>query len=285
MCSLALKKAKDDHRLPYVFATTDMMQSILRQKQIMEIFPEALKAREFEVYYQPKVDTMHNRMVGAEALVRWNHEGQVVRPDEFIGILERDDSICSLDRYVFEQVCKHIRHWINHGIEPVRISTNFSRMNLLDSGFVKFIEDTLKHYRLPRKYIEVEITETASESDSELLSRFLNDMHKIGVSTAIDDFGTGYSSLNLLRDFPADVLKIDKSFIDRHTNTERGNIVLSNISRMASELNMDIITEGVENWEQVEFLRSINVNFVQGFLFDKPMNVSEFEKRLKQKDY
>ena len=131
----------------------------------------------------------------------------------------------------------------------------------------------------------MEVTETISEEDHDRLRRFISDMHDSQIAMAIDDFGTGYSSLNLLRDFSADVLKLDKSFIDGHTGTKRDSVVVSNVAKMANELDMSVITEGVENWEQVEFLKSVNINMVQGFLFDKPLPKEAFERRLNNKAY
>ena len=131
----------------------------------------------------------------------------------------------------------------------------------------------------------MEVTETISEEENDRLSRFIHEMRESEIAMAIDDFGTGYSSLNLLRDFQADVLKLDKSFIDRHTDTKRDSVVVSNVAKMANELDMSVITEGVEKWEQVEFLKSVNIDMVQGFLFDKPLPKDVFEQRLKNKKY
>ena len=131
----------------------------------------------------------------------------------------------------------------------------------------------------------MEITETVSEEDNDRLRRFMSDMHESKIAMAIDDFGTGYSSLNILRDFSADVLKLDKSFIDGHTDTRRDSVVVANVAKMANELDMSVITEGVENWEQVDFLKSVNIDMVQGFLFDKPLPKADFESRLKNKAY
>lgn len=131
----------------------------------------------------------------------------------------------------------------------------------------------------------MEVTETVSEEENSRLSRFLREMHESDIAMAIDDFGTGYSSLNLLRNFSADVLKLDKSFIDGHTGTERDSVVVSNVAKMANELNTSVITEGVEKWEQVEFLKSVNIDLVQGFLFDRPLPKEDFEERLKNKSY
>ena len=131
----------------------------------------------------------------------------------------------------------------------------------------------------------MEITETVSEEDNDRLRKFMREMHSSEIAMAIDDFGTGYSSLNILRDFSADVLKLDKSFIDRHTDKKRDSVVVANVAKMASELDMSVITEGVESWDQVDFLRSVNIDTVQGYLFDKPLPKEDFESRLKKKTY
>ena len=284
-CSTALNVAKYEKHVPYLFSTPEMHSKAIRQKQILSVFADALERGEFRPFYQPKVNTKTKTLAGAEALVRWIKDGTVIAPGEFIPVLETGDSICVLDFYIFEQVCRDIRKWLDDGIEPVRISTNFSRRNLSNPGFSEKIKKTLAAYDIPKRYIEVEVTETINEEETDRLARFIREMHDSEIAMAIDDFGTGYSSLNLLRDFSADVLKLDKSFIDGHTGTKRDSVVVSNVAKMASELDMSVITEGVERWEQVEFLRSVNINMVQGFLFDKPLPKDAFEQRLKNKVY
>ena len=284
-CSTALNVAKYEKHVPYLFSTPELHSKAIRQKHILSVFAESLEKGEFQPYYQPKVNTKSKTLAGAEALVRWIRDGAVIAPGEFIPVLETGDSICVLDFYIFEQVCRDIRKWLDSGIEPVRISTNFSRRNLSNPEFAERIRRILEAYDIPRRYIEVEVTETISEEENDRLSKFMRDMRESKIAMAIDDFGTGYSSLNLLRDFPADVLKLDKSFIDRHTGTKRDSVVVSNVAKMAEELEMSVITEGVEEWEQVEFLRSVNINMVQGFLFDKPLPKEAFEQRLKNKTY
>ncbi len=284
-CSTALNVARYDKHVPYLFSTPEMHSKAIQQKQILSVFTDALAKGEFTPFYQPKVNTKTRTLAGAEALVRWIRDGKTISPGVFIPVLEAGDSICVLDFYIFEQVCRDIRQWIDEGIEPVRISTNFSRKNLSYPDFPERIKQILTAYRIPKQYIEVEVTETISEEETDRLSRFINDMRASGIAMAIDDFGTGYSSLNLLRDFSADVLKLDKSFIDGHTGTKRDSVVVSNVAKMANELDMSVITEGVENWEQVEFLKSVNINMVQGFLFDKPLPKQAFEQRLRVKRY
>ena len=284
-CSTALNVARYEKHVPYLFSTPEMHTKAIHQKQILSVFADALEKGEFRPYYQPKVNIKTKTLIGAEALVRWIRDGIVIAPGEFIPVLETGDSICVLDFYIFEQVCRDIRKWLDEGIEPVRISTNFSRRNLANPGFSERIKSILDAYGIPKQYIEVEVTETISEEENERFSRFIRDMHESSIAMAIDDFGTGYSSLNLLRNFSADVLKLDKSFIEGHTGTKRDSVVISNVAKMANELDMSVITEGVEKWEQVEFLKSVNINMVQGFLFDKPLPKDAFEQRLNHKTY
>ena len=284
-CSTALNVARYEKHVPYLFSTPEMHSKAIRQKQILSVFADSLAKGEFRPYYQPKVNTKTKTLAGAEALVRWIRDGLTIAPGEFIPVLETGDSICVLDFHIFEQVCRDLRKWLDEGIEPVRISTNFSRRNLADPAFSEKIRRILEMYDIPKRYIEVEVTETISEEENDRLSKFIRDMHESEIAMAIDDFGTGYSSLNLLRDFQADVLKLDKSFIDGHTGTKRDSVVVSNVAKMANELDMSVITEGVEKWEQVEFLKSVNIDMVQGFLFDKPMPKEAFEKRLRHKVY
>ena len=279
-CSMALQLAKNVEKVPYIFVTPELNSLVYQQKQIVQQFPAALANKEFKVFYQPKVDTENNSIVGAEALIRWFNGGRIIPPAEFVPIIEKDGSICQLDFYVLESVCSDIRSWLKNGIKPVRISTNFSRKNLSHPEFANKILQILEKYDVPREYIEVEITETTEEAENDLLISFMNHMHNEKIATAIDDFGTGYTSLNILSDFAVDVLKIDKSFIDRHTKSGKDSVVLSNVIKMAKELDMTIINEGVENWEQVDFLQGIGSTVVQGFLFDKPLPEESFRQRL-----
>ncbi len=284
-CSTALNVARHKERVPYLFSTPELHETVMRQKQLLEAFPAALANGEFHAFYQPKVNTETNTLIGAEALVRWIKNDSIIRPDEFIPVLETDDSICKLDFYIFETVCRDIRRWIDEGTDPVRISTNFSRKNLTHPDFSGHICEVIERYKIPRELIEVELTETLSEEENELLGRFISTMHDDNIVMAIDDFGTGYSSINLLRDFPADVIKLDKSFINKHINTRRDNVVVANIARMAKELDMKAIAEGVESWDQVKFLKGVDIKYVQGYLYDRPMSKEDFEKRLANRQY
>ena len=176
-----------------------------------------------------------------------------------------------------------IRDWLSRGIQPIRVSVNFSRKHLSNKNLAKDIMSVLDKYATESKNIEEELTETVDEAESDLLVSFMEEMKGYHVSMSIDDFGTGYSSLNMLRSFPVDVLKIDKSFIENLEENDR--IVLSNIINMATQLQMEVVAEGVETMQQLEYLRENNCRVVQGFLFDKPMPKEEFEHKINAGNY
>lgn len=281
--AMAMNLAKHVVKKPFVFASEQMRAKGFKDKQIESSFMEALYNGEFKVYYQPKVSGQDYRIVGGEALSRWFKDGVMMPPMDFIPVIERNGMVCLLDFYVLEQVCKDITQWIKEGIKVGRISVNFSRKHLSNPHLVEDIMDILRKYDMAGRYIEIELTETVDEVESNLLIEFIKRMkyHKVRIS--IDDFGTGYSSLNMLRSFSVDVLKIDKSFID--SLDERNKIVLSNIIRMAHELSMEVVAEGVETKEQALYLGEIGCHTLQGYLFDKPLAKEEFERKLQSGTY
>jgi len=281
--AMALNVAKYAVKKPFVFATQQMREKGYKNKQIESSFMEALYNNEFKVFYQPKVSGQDYKVVGGEALSRWFKDGVMMPPMDYIPIIEQNGTVCQLDFYVLEQVCKDITQWLKDGIKVGRISVNFSRKHLTNPHLVEDIMDVLRKYELAGRYIEIELTETVDEAESGLLVEFIKRMkyHKVRIS--IDDFGTGYSSLNMLRTFAVDVLKIDKSFIDNLD--ERNKIVLSNIIRMAHDLNMEVVAEGVETKEQAMYLGDIGCHTLQGFLFDKPLPKEEFETKIVREKY
>ena len=282
-CGMALQMARNAEKKPYVFLSEEIKQRLFKEKQMVSRFVDAIENQEFIVYYQPKVRIDSFTLDGAEALVRWKHNGELISPGEFIPLFERNGMICELDFYVLEKVCIAIREWMSRGIEPVRVSVNFSRRHLTNPCLADDIMKVLNKYETESKYIEIELTETVDEREAGLLAVFMDKMKKYHVTMSIDDFGTGYSSLNMLRTFPVDVLKIDRSFIlDLEQNSKT---VLTNIIRMADELHMDVVAEGVETFEQMNYLKSIDCKVVQGFLFDKPMPLENFEQKLLSKQY
>ena len=261
-----------------------MHEQLMHQKQISQIFSTALRNREFRVYYQPKVALEDKTLCGCEGLCRWMHDGEIIKPMEFIPVLEKEGTVCDLDLYVFEQVCADIRDWIDRGIEPVRVSVNFSQQHLQEDTFAEKLIAIMQKYSIESRYIEVELTEMSGAKNHDAMIEFLQKMREHGVCTSIDDFGTGYSSLNMLREFQMDIIKLDKSFLDRITpenaDYKTDAIIIENIVRMAQSLDLEIISEGVETELQAEFLKSVHCNMAQGFLYDKPLPHDVFEERL-----
>lgn len=283
--SLALLTAKKSVRHDYIWFNEEMLQVSHKNKHIMDLFPHAIESHEFEVYYQPKVDST-STLCGCEALVRWRRNGQLIPPNDFIPLLEKSSNICTLDFYVLEEVCRQIRSWIESDIPPVRVSVNFSKMHLHNRHLADDILSVMNKYHIAAKYIDIELTESSAYENFESLSMFVHEMKTHGVFTSIDDFGTGYSSLNLLKNLPVDVIKLDKSFLDDIPNAkDKDTIVLRSIIRMLNELGIQIICEGVETMEQRDFLLSLGKPIIQGYLYDRPLPAKEFERRLINKNY
>ena len=282
-CGMALSIAKNVTKQPYAFSSADMKQRFYEERQYVAHFSEAVRNKEFKAYYQPKVQVDDYAIVGAEALVRWERDGMLVPPGEFISVFERNGMICELDFIVLEQVCSDIRRWLDMGIIPGRISVNLSRKHLSNPNLAEDIMRILGKYEMESKYLEIELTETVNAEETEQLVSFMNKMKENHIFMSIDDFGTGYSSLNLLRSFPVDVLKIDKSFMDVLDKNNR--IILSNIIRMAEELGMGVVAEGVEQMHQLECLKEMKFKIVQGSLFDGPMPREAFEEKIRKGKY
>ncbi len=284
--STALAESRQEGAPDIIRFSKTLNEKVIANKQATYMFADALRNREFVVYYQPKVSLDSDKLCGAEALVRWIREGRVIPPLSFILALEHDGSICDLDFYVFENVCRDIRSWIDKEIEPVTISINFSKHHLKNNDFATKLISVMERYNIDSKYIEIELTESACYEDFDRLKDFLKIMKKHNISVSIDDFGTGYSSLSLLKDLSVDIIKLDQSFvkaIDSDNGEESTNdmVVIKNIVNMVDELDIDIIAEGVETLKEANFLRSVHCNMAQGFLFNRPMPRDDYEVLLR----
>ena len=281
---MAWNMAKHVQRVPYVFFDERLLQSVENEKWVESVFDEALKNEEFMVYYQPKVMLKNYRLNGAEALCRWKHDGEMILPYRFIPVLEQSHLICDLDFYVLEHVCRDLSRWQEEGKTLVRVSVNLSRVHLGDMDLVEHVVEIVDRYRVPHEYIELELTETTTDVDFRELKQIVIAFRSLGFSVAVDDFGVGYSSLNLIREMPWKVLKIDKSFLPDGTEEAdediQKKVMLKHIIGMAQNLGLECIAEGVETAEQVTILKENNCYHAQGYLFDKPLPVEEFEDRL-----
>lgn len=255
-------------------------------KRVQTAFPSALKNEEFIIHYQPKVDIETKQIVGAEALCRWQRDGKVIPPDDFIPILELNTFVSDLDFYVLDHVCRDMVRWLNEGRQPVRVSVNFSRKHLIDIDLTDHILSIINKYNVPHELIEIELTETTSDVMFSDLRRIVSGLQRENVKTAVDDFGVGYSSLNLIRDIPWDVLKIDKSFVpDTEDDDNISNVMFRHLISLAHDMGLECVVEGVETDEQLRILKKNNCQIAQGFLFDHPLPVEEFEDRLINKTY
>lgn len=272
------KSAPDSRLMLCAFYTDQERLRMLREKDIDNRMTEALDNREFVVYLQPKVSLQDGYVSSAEALVRWHDPLHgVVSPGEFIPAFERNGFIVTLDRYVFEEVCRLLRRWLDEGYTPVPISVNLSRRHLDDPDFLDVFQAIFLKYDIPAHYIEVELTETLVFENLSELIRIIEKIHHIGFTCSLDDFGSGYSSLNMLKDVPADVLKLDRAFFQGDVHNERGQYIVESVLKLAQKLQMRTVAEGVESPTQVEFLRGAHCDMVQGFTFARPMPVHEFE--------
>ena len=257
-----------------------MEKELEKESKIEQEMYQALMNNEFKVYYQPKVYVQDEKLYGAEALVRWEHNGKMVPPSEFVPLFEKNKFILKLDVYVFEQVCSDMKKWKEkYGKEPV-ISVNVSREHFLDEHFLEKYMLIATKNGINTNKIDLEITESATVEAGIDIIEIMNKMKKLEFLISIDDFGTGYSSLSTLQDMPADILKIDKSFVDRIGKNEKN--MIDYILTMAKELKLTTIAEGVETKEQRDYLLEKECDIIQGYYYAKPMPEEEFEEYMEK---
>lgn len=255
-------------------------RKLFREKQLEDMMEGALQKGEFMVYLQPKYAVENESIGGAEALVRWKSADEgMIYPDEFIPLFEKNGFIVQLDLYVFNEVCRAMRSWMDAGLTPVKVSVNCSRINLRLSNFLDRYKEACAKWGVPTEYMEIELTEGLVFEDVERLAQIIGEIHAAGFGCSMDDFGSGYSSLNMIRDIPVDTIKLDRVFFrtaDR--SPERTESVVGCILSMTKSLHMTTVAEGVEERPQVEMLKRLGCDFIQGYYFAKPMPISEFER-------
>lgn len=278
---LAQSKIKGSHTVKYSYYTEEMRNNLLSEQEIAGIMEGALADEQFLVYYQPQYNHATGSLVGAEALVRWKHpERGLISPGLFIPIFERNGFITQLDLYVFGHVCAFLRKCMDQKIPIVPVSSNFSQYDIFQPRFVEKLEELRMKYDVPVKYLRVEITESAIVGGSDRVNEIVKRLRECGYVVEMDDFGSGYSSLNVLREVDLDVIKLDMLFLSEKANNNRGGTIISSIVRMAKWLDMPVIAEGVETMGQADFLRSIGCEYIQGYLYSKPLPEEEFEALL-----
>ena len=252
---------------------------MLRAGQIEKDMERALKEKEYVMYLQPKYRLSDNSMCGAEVLCRWEHPDKgLIPPNDFIPLFEKNGFILKLDEYMWEEACKTIRKWIDEKKEPIPISVNISRYHLQHNDLERVLMHLIDKYQLTPEMLNLEITESLFLDNPEEMNRALERLQNLGFKLEVDDFGSGFSSLNLIRNISVDTIKIDKEFLDSEIATEKGKIVVNHTIDMAKDLHLQVIAEGVETKEHVDFLKESHCDVAQGFFFAKPMPLPEFEK-------
>lgn len=263
--------------LTYVkFFEEGMNHSVLTGKYVEDHMEKALENGEFVMYLQPKYRMPDNTIVGAEALVRWiQADNRIVSPVDFIPVFERNGFVTKMDECIWEQACQTIRAWLDNGVEPVPISVNVSRLHLKQNTFIDVLDCLVDKYQIPKKYLEIEITETYDEQG---ICEGIILLKKHGYTLLMDDFGSGYSSLNTLKDTQFDVIKIDRAFLQNFIGSERGQKIVEHTIQMTKSIGLDMVAEGVETKEQAAFLMDCGCDIAQGFYYAKPMEVESFNR-------
>jgi len=277
----AMHEAKESGRNRYVFYTKEMDARAQESLEYEMGLRKALQNSEFLVYYQPRVNTATGKVVGAEALLRWQHPSRgIITPDNFIPLLEDTGLVIPVGEWVLRRACRQCQDWHDAGYTSLSVSVNLSMKQFRSGSLLASVQRALEESGLPPRFLELELTETVLVDDAEQALDLMRELKDIGVSISIDDFGTGYSSLNYLRRFPIDILKIDSSFI-RDVVRNRGDAAITTtIAVMAKSLRLGILAEGVETREQARFLKTIGCHEMQGFLFGAAIPAEDFGAQL-----
>ncbi len=286
-CSKMAQSMCNDHNKTEIkFYTDEMYEELRWAKFIKKYLVTAVENDEFLINLQPQYDLDTGRLCGAEALIRWHYKHErMLPPYRFIPYFEKDGSIGQVDDIVLAKVCQHIRGWLDEGISVPPISVNLSRRRLGQPDLVDHLESIVDSYNVPHKYIDFELTESAAYDDLDNMLTIMQMLKERGFIIALDDFGTGFSSLSLLTRMPIDILKIDKSFVDEIAVSDeetKETRLVGHIITMAKDMDLTCLAEGAETLEQVDRLKSMGCERIQGYYFGKPMPVDEFEELMKK---
>lgn len=276
---MAIRSIRDNYEHSIAYYTEEMNQKQMQDRALENRFESAISNKEFVAYFQPKYDVKIEKIVGAESLVRWiNSDGSMVMPGDFIPLYERDGLIVRLDEYIFRHVCEFQRELMEKGQELLPISVNLSRASIHYIGVVDRYVEIVKETGIPFSCVPIELTETATLNNVKIRD-FTERLVNAGFALHMDDFGSGYSSLITLSELPFNTLKIDKSLIDC-IGQQKGRMVVQQVIILAHGLGMNVIAEGVETAEQVELLREMECDDIQGFYYSRPLPREEFIKKL-----
>ena len=278
----AMYQAKDDGRNTYQFYTQAMTEKAFERIAMEASFRNALEREEFVVFYQPQVDARSEKIIGMEALVRWDHPDMgLISPAKFLSFAHETGLIVPLDLWVMKTAMTQLYQWQQEGLDPGVLSLNLSIKQLQSNEFSETLETMLSETHCLPEWIELEVTEGQIMKDTGLAIQILNNIKSLGISLAIDDFGTGYSSLSQLKRLPINKLKIDQSFIRDLPDDEEDTVISKSIIALSTNMGLDVIAEGVETLEQKEFLLQNGCHYIQGFYFGKPMSAEGFSELLR----
>lgn len=275
---IAQSAIKGSYAERFRFYTEEMRAHLISESEITGSMRNALLEEQFVIYYQPQYNHSSGMLVGAEALARWKHpEKGLISPAGFIPVFEKNGFITDLDLYMFEHVCRFLKQCMEQNYTLVPVSVNITRQDLFYPCFFRRLEEIRSQYGIPARHIRIEITESAAIGNSRLINEALDQLHSYGYLVEMDDFGSGYSSLNILKDIHFDLVKLDMLFLqNKDQETNRGGIILSSVVRMLNWLGMPMIAEGVETVGQADYLRSIGCDYIQGYLYSKPLPEEEY---------
>ena len=275
---MAADTCKESYIQNYAYYDKAIQDEILQAQLIVNKMKKALKEEQFVLYLQPKYSLADNKIQGAEVLVRWDDpEKGLISPGVFIPIFEHNGFIMELDYYVWEHSCQMLRRWLDEGRKVYPISVNISRVSLYNPNLADDICNLVKRYNIPTELFQLELTETAYASNPTQIWADMSKLQQRGFTILMDDFGSGYSSLNVLKDINVDVLKLDMKFLTNAADPVRSHVILRAVVHMAKDLSIPCIAEGVEKVSQAEFLKDVGCEYVQGFLYAKPMPMKDYE--------
>lgn len=279
--NIALVWSKKEGKNRYRFYSSELNIQNYKQLQLRHDLRMAVKRDQFMVFYQPMVRLKNNQILAIEALIRWNHpDWGMVSPDEFIYLAEETGAIVEMGKWVLRKVCEDHRYWMLKGYEPVFISVNFSSIQFYERDFVKNITDMLAEYEVDPKYLIVELTESLIIENAHKAIADIEKLQRAGIKVALDDFGTGYSSLSYLQHFNIDIIKMDASFLKNIMTDKTSAIIAQAIINLTKELHIKLVCEGIENWEQLSFLRENNCFSGQGYLYSRPVPFLKIDEML-----
>ena len=261
-----------------------MNERMQRSLAIETDLHSALEEDAFELNFQPKYCASDSSLAGFEVLLRWNNKGENISPGEFIPIAEQSVLIVSIGEWVLKNACIKWVEWQQQGLTPVPMAVNISAQHFAQKDFAKHVEQVLKDTGMPAKFLELEITEEAAANQPQEVANIMHNLKRIGISIALDDFGTGYSSLAYLMQFPLDVLKIDRSFVNQMHESAGDLAIVHMVMSLAHQLNLKVVAEGVETLEQQNTLVDLKCEYLQGYLLDKPLIAADFQTRLEGLD-